>query len=143
MGDPRSKEQLHQIGEAAERAGLSIRTIRYYEEMGLVSPSGHTPGGFRLYTDDDIERLLLVKATKPLELSLETSQEMLRAWDRLASGQGGAREREELAEVLAGYLEVATERFERAEARLAAAREALDRIRGAMRRYRGSARARR
>jgi DNA-binding transcriptional MerR regulator len=139
MARATSERSLYQIGEAAERTGLSIRTIRYYEEMGLVRPSGYTPGGFRLYTDADIERLLLVKATKPLDLSLETTQEMLRAWDRLASGQAGPEERERLTEVLAGYLQTATERLEKAESRLASTREALGRIRGAVRRQRGAA----
>jgi MerR family transcriptional regulator, copper efflux regulator len=139
MARATSERSLHQIGEAAERTGLSIRTIRYYEEMGLVRPSGHTSGGFRLYTDADIERLLLVKATKPLDLSLETTQEMLRAWDRLASGEAEPQERERLTEVLAGYLQTATERLEKAESRLASTREALGRIRGAVRRHRGAA----
>lgn len=53
--------EMHQIGEVAEAVGLSLRTIRYYEEVGVVPPWGRTAGGFRLYTDDDIERLRLVK----------------------------------------------------------------------------------
>ncbi|HAX81452.1 MAG TPA: MerR family transcriptional regulator [Actinobacteria bacterium] len=62
---------LFQIGEVAERVGLSIRTIRYYEEIELVVPSGRTEGGFRLYGEDDIRRLELAKALKPTGLSLE------------------------------------------------------------------------
>ena len=46
--------QHAQIGEVAERTGLSLRTIRYYEEVGLLSPSGRTAGGFRLYADSDV-----------------------------------------------------------------------------------------
>lgn len=129
MTKPDPARDLLQIGEAAERTGLSIRTIRYYEEMRLVTPSGRTPGGFRLYTDEDIERLLLVKATKALDLSLETTQRMLRARDRLASGSATAEQRETLTGTLAAYLEAADERLERAESRLEAAREALERIR--------------
>ena len=53
----RSDGQLHQIGTVAERVGLSLRTIRHYEEVGLVVPSGRSAGGFRLYTDGDVERL--------------------------------------------------------------------------------------
>jgi hypothetical protein len=38
------------IGEAAARVGVSSRTLRYYEELGLLTPSGRTPGGARRYT---------------------------------------------------------------------------------------------
>jgi DNA-binding transcriptional MerR regulator len=60
-----------QIGEAANRVGLSLRTIRHWGEVGLVVPSGRSAGGFRLYTEDDVERMLFIKALKPLDLSLE------------------------------------------------------------------------
>ena len=43
-----SASGLMQIGEVAERVGYSFRTIRYYDEMGLVSPAHRSPGGFRL-----------------------------------------------------------------------------------------------
>lgn len=66
-----------QIGEVAERTGLSLRTIRYYGEVGLVTPSSRTEGGFRLYTEDDVARLELVKAMKPLGYSLEEMGEVL------------------------------------------------------------------
>ncbi len=48
---------LLRIGEAAERAGVSCRTLRYYEELGLLVPAGHSAGGARRYTGDDVERL--------------------------------------------------------------------------------------
>jgi DNA-binding transcriptional MerR regulator len=44
--------ELHQIGAVANAVGLSLRTIRYYEEVEVVPPSGRTAGGFRLYTDE-------------------------------------------------------------------------------------------
>lgn len=66
-----------QIGEVAERTGLSLRTIRYYGEMDLVVPSARSRGGFRLYTDDDVARLLLIKQMKPLGFQLEDLREVL------------------------------------------------------------------
>ncbi len=72
---------MHQIGEAGEAVGLSLRTIRHYEEVDLVRPSGRSAGGFRLYTDDDIERLRLVKRLKPLGFSLEDMHQVLAALD--------------------------------------------------------------
>jgi DNA-binding transcriptional MerR regulator len=50
-------KELSQIGGVAERLGVSTRTIKYYEELGLVSPENRSPGGFRLYNASDVERL--------------------------------------------------------------------------------------
>jgi len=72
-----------QIGEVAERTGLSLRTIRYYEEMRLVQPSARTSGGFRLFTDADVARLTLVKRMKSLEFSVEDMRNLLVALDAL------------------------------------------------------------
>lgn len=76
------------IGEVAELTGLSHRTIRYYEEMGLVTPSARTDGGFRLYDDADIARLLLVRPMKPLGFSVEEMRALLEALDVLADPAG-------------------------------------------------------
>ncbi|MEU6132947.1 MerR family transcriptional regulator [Saccharopolyspora sp. NPDC047091] len=70
-----------QIGEVAERTGLSLRTIRYYEEVGLVVPSGRSPGGFRLYTDPDVDRLRLIMRMKPLGFQLDEMRELLAILD--------------------------------------------------------------
>ena len=76
-------EPTMQIGEVAERIGLSLRTIRYYEEVGLVTPSARTQGGFRLYTEHDAVRLQLVKDMKPLGFSLDEMRDLLGVLDRL------------------------------------------------------------
>ena len=68
---------LLQIGQVAERTGLSLRTIRFYEENGLVRPTTRTDGGFRLYSDDDVARLEVIKRMKPLGFRLEEMQELL------------------------------------------------------------------
>ncbi|WP_040338951.1 MerR family transcriptional regulator [Candidatus Blastococcus massiliensis] len=68
---------LLQIGQVAERTGLSLRTIRFYEEHGLVRPTSRSGGGFRLYSDDDVARLEVIKRMKPLGFSLEEMQELL------------------------------------------------------------------
>ena len=76
-------EPTMQIGEVAERIGLSLRTIRYYEEVGLVTPSARSQGGFRLYTERDAGRLQLVKDMKPLGFSLDEMRDLLGVLDRL------------------------------------------------------------
>jgi DNA-binding transcriptional MerR regulator len=73
--------ELMQIGEVAERTDLSLRTIRYYEEVGLVVPSARSQGGFRLYTEPDIDRLTLIKKMKPLGFQLEEMRDLLAALD--------------------------------------------------------------
>lgn len=80
--EPTRVERVH-IGEVVERTGLSHRTIRYYEEMGLISPSARTDGGFRLYEEADIKRLLLVKPMKPLGFTVEEMGHLLEALDAL------------------------------------------------------------
>lgn len=81
-----------QIGEVADIVGLSIRTIRHYDELGLVVPSARSPGGFRLYTGADVERLRLVKRLKPLQFSLEEIQELLATLDAVTAGTASADE---------------------------------------------------
>lgn len=75
-----------QIGEVAEETMLSLRTIRYYEEMGLVTPSARTAGGFRLYSDADVARLRLIRRMKPLDFSLQEMRDVLALLEELDSG---------------------------------------------------------
>ena len=70
-----------QIGEVAEQIGLSLRTIRYYEEVGLAVPSARSEGGFRLYAAEDVERLRVIMQMKPLGFTLEEMRELLALLD--------------------------------------------------------------
>ncbi|MFC5379796.1 MerR family transcriptional regulator [Aquipuribacter nitratireducens] len=58
------------IGEVARRSGVSARMLRHYDRLGLVTPSGRTAGGYRRYSDGDLERLLWVEALRSLGLRL-------------------------------------------------------------------------
>ena len=84
-----------QIGEIAQRTDLSLRTLRHYDEVGLLRPSGRSHGGFRLYTEDDLERLLIIRRMKPLGFTLEEMVQVLRHIEALrgaraeAGGSGG------------------------------------------------------
>ena len=77
-------DMMH-IGELAERSGLSLRTLRHYDEIGLVSASGRSDGGFRQYTEADFERLMLIRRMKPLGFSLEEMSELLHLVDAQGS----------------------------------------------------------
>ncbi|WP_045262144.1 MerR family transcriptional regulator [Microbacterium oxydans] len=72
------------IGEVTERTSLSLRTLRHWEDAGLVAPSARTGGNFRLYTEQDIERLLLIRRMKPLGYTLDEMRELLDVVDALA-----------------------------------------------------------
>jgi MerR family transcriptional regulator, copper efflux regulator len=114
-------ERMHQIGEVADAVGLSLRTIRYYEETGLAPPSGRSAGGFRLYTVVDIDRLRLVKNMKPLELTIEEMRDLLITRDRLADPTATERERSALLDRLATFAALAEERCQRLRDHLEAA----------------------
>lgn len=92
------KDLMH-IGQVADRLGLSLRSIRYYEETGLVTPSGRTPGGFRQYSEADVQRLLLIMQMKPLDYSLDEMRSLLTVLDRLGTP---AQTAEDLADI-AGF----------------------------------------
>ena len=100
-----------QIGEAAERVGLSIRTIRHYEEAGLVVPSARSEGRFRLYTEPDLARLLVIKRMKPLGFTLEEMRDLLEILDALQADDPGA-DRAALLERLAMFHEAARARVQ-------------------------------
>ncbi len=118
---PAAVAAMHQIGEAAERVGLSLRTVRYYEEVGLVVPSGRTQGGFRLYTDDDIERLALIKQMKPLGFTLDEMRDLLEVRSSLVTTELAPVRRNELLERLSIYAEAAAAKCASLRAQLAMA----------------------
>ena len=72
---------LVQIGEVAEKLRVSTRTIKYYEELGLIKPKERSPGGFRLYGEEDVERLKRILKMKGMGFSLTTIREVLAVRD--------------------------------------------------------------
>ena len=59
------------IGEVAARTALSLRSLRHWEEVGLLTPTGRTEGGFRLYTEADVDKIMAIRRMKPLGFSLD------------------------------------------------------------------------
>ncbi len=124
------------IGEVATRTGLSLRTIRHYEETGLVTPSARSQGGFRLYTEADVARLMVVRRMKPLGFTLDQMRDLLDATDRLDAPEPPAADvREALLERVRGYERAAAERvsdlrrqLERAEEFARTLRERTSRV---------------
>lgn len=118
---------LMQIGQVAERTGLSLRTIRFYEENGLVVPTARSDGGFRLYSEADVARLEVVKRMKPLGFSLEEMQELLALLHDLEHATAG---RSELLDRLRTFQEAATARVTALREQLAVAEGFADSLAG-------------
>jgi len=73
-----------QIGEVAERTGVTQRTLRFYEEKGLLRPPSRMDGGFRLYSEEDVERVQQIRQLQNLlGLSLAEIKEMVEADEAL------------------------------------------------------------
>lgn len=64
-------KQLWKVGDLAELTGLTLRTLRFYDQIGLFSPSAHSDSGHRLYNQADLSRLQQILSLKELGLSLE------------------------------------------------------------------------
>ena len=114
------------IGELAERTGLSLRTIRHYDDVGLLPAAARTDGGFRLYTEADCDRLMVIKTMKPLGFSLEEMAEIL----SLLSPEecGAATSAADVAERLAAFRDRAIHQREKMVRNLAQAGEFIQRL---------------
>jgi DNA-binding transcriptional MerR regulator len=131
-------QPMMQIGELAERAEMSLRTIRHYDEVGLLTPTGRTEGGFRLYTEADFQRLMVIRRMKPLGFTLDEMAELLRVVADLAAGaegqaeggaEGSAAPVADTRARLAAFIEQTVERRARLERQLAMADEFLELLR--------------
>ena len=77
----------YRIGELASRVGLTERTIRYYEELGLLDSVKRLEGGVRVYTEDDVRRLRYIRKLKTLGLSLQEMLELESMYQRHRSNR--------------------------------------------------------
>lgn len=117
------------IGDVAARAGVSTRTLRYYEELGLLEPSGRTAGGERRYQADDIVQLeRIIECKDLLGMNLEEIRVLLSSRARLdelrvayrAHGATPAKEaREKRRAILEEAFALQTSLVERMDAKLA------------------------
>ncbi|MFT5088491.1 MAG: DNA-binding transcriptional MerR regulator [Candidatus Latescibacterota bacterium] len=67
---------MMQIGDLATETGVTTRTIRYYEELGILEPEERTEGGFRLYAEAQLRRLKIIQSLKGLGFELERIREL-------------------------------------------------------------------
>ena len=98
----------YRIGELAAKVGLTERTIRYYEERGLLDSVKRLEGGQRVYTDDDLRRLKFITKLKVLGLSLAEMQELETLYRRHRTN---AKVLPRLIELLDAHLVTTSERL--------------------------------
>lgn len=70
-------KQLWKVGDLAKLTGITVRTLRYYDQFGLFSPSSQTESGHRLYNESDLSRVQQILSLKDLGLSLEEIKSVL------------------------------------------------------------------
>lgn len=84
-GADQGSERLLSIGAAAAKAGVTERSLRYYQELGLLAPSALTKGGMRRYSEADLDRVARIRELQTvLGLNLEEIAGVLRNEDRIA-----------------------------------------------------------
>lgn len=80
------------IGEAAQKAGVTVKAIRFYERSGLIPKTGRNPGNFRILSEENIQRIVFIKRAQALGFSLEEIAEILAVYDQGNCSCGQVRE---------------------------------------------------
>ena len=111
------------IGSLAQQAGTTTRTVRYYEEMGLIQPECRSRGGFRCYCDDQLNRLQMILSLKEMGFDLERIKVILHKRER--NGTGGELA-ESILEDLSFRLEEVASQIERCQRLQVKLRRAID-----------------
>lgn len=88
----KNSDQLLKIGEVARRTGVTLRTIRYYQSLGLIQAAHRTRGGLHLYGSEACDRIRFVRDLRSLDVPLATIREMLDQRKRAETGAQGARD---------------------------------------------------
>ena len=117
---------VYPIGAVADRVTLSLRTTRFYEQAGLLAAVGHDVGGSRLYDDDAVDRMLLVKKMKPLGFTVDEMRTLITLRDEASRPGLPAGLREELALRLRTWVTFAEEKLAALEEQVRVAEAFLD-----------------
>ena len=79
------------IGEFANKAGVTEQTVRYYERLGMLTPSRRTSKSFRSFSSEALERLKLIKGLQALNMPLEEIVSLFQTWENSPSGNEAQR----------------------------------------------------
>lgn len=70
------------IGEVAKESGLPVKTVRYYADIELVIPSGRSASGYRLYSSEELKRLVFVRRSRSFGFSVDECRELLSLYEK-------------------------------------------------------------
>lgn len=76
-GSTAGRPPLRRVGQVADLAGITVRTLHHWDEIGLLEPAARSDAGYRLYSEDDLERLYRILLYRELDLSLEAIADLL------------------------------------------------------------------
>ena len=125
-GNGQPRNGLMQIGGLAKRAGITLRTIRYYEELGLINHTVRTKGGFRLYDDGELGKLEIIRDLQELDFPLAKIRSL---FARKRAVQSGSELAGELRETLTAQLQEMDGRIARFQSMREAILETMDMVR--------------
>jgi len=114
---------LTQIGDVAKELGITTRTIRYYEEIGLMGLSERVGGGARLYTPENIKRLKFILKLKELGISLKEMQELAKNFEAAADMDTQLQQYETITPKLLDILEMQINKIDEKISKLSSLRK--------------------
>jgi DNA-binding transcriptional MerR regulator len=85
------EKKLLKVGDLAKAAGKTVRAIHLYEELGLLTPASRSTGGYRLYADDAVGRVVWITKLQEMGFSLPDIQALLREWETASTAPTGMR----------------------------------------------------
>ena len=80
------------IAEASAATGLSAHTLRYYEQIGLITPATRTGNNYRTYGEQDVHNLRFIKRARTLGFSLEETETLLKLWQDKSRESGAVKD---------------------------------------------------
>ena len=119
-------KNLFQIGEIAQKAGTSVRTVRYYLEEGLIRAAGRSPGGFYLFTPEVAQTVFYIQKLKDAGLALKDIKKIYRARHEGETGNEAYQEVLKHLEAQKALVEQKIADYQRLESEI---KEAIDLVR--------------
>lgn len=126
----RHNGQLMRIGDLAKKAGTTMRTVRYYEQLGLIAPAARTRGGFRLYEENELRRLRLIKILQMIETPLAQVKAL---FDWRQHGKAASDIAANISQLLEGQLQEVEQRIAQFRVTQASLRETIEILRSCCR----------